>query len=138
MALEDHRRFLDRQLPPREERAAEAVDHASRAALLLDRIIPEAPEELLQRAPAQALLATLADRGPGPPSAGWSAVPRQPPGRGNEGPEFGRRAGLSQWRVPGSRNRPGTAPNATGVPGPSSRPGFPGRSSRSLNMDLAH
>ena len=57
-----------------EGRAAEAAVHAGRAAELLDRLIPEIPEEFFQRARAHALLATLADREVGPASAGRSAI----------------------------------------------------------------
>ena len=55
-------------------RTAEAASHASRAAELLDRMIPEQDQEFLPRARAQALLATLADGESGPVSAGRSAI----------------------------------------------------------------
>jgi hypothetical protein len=55
-------------------RTAEAASHASRAAELLDRMIPVLDQEFLPRARAQTLLATLADRESGPASAGRSAV----------------------------------------------------------------
>ena len=54
---------------------AEASSLASRAAELLDRMIPEFSEEYLPRARAHALLATLIERESGPATRGaWRSV----------------------------------------------------------------
>ena len=50
-----------------EGRVAEAISLASRAAEWLDRMIPVFSDEYFPRARAQALLATMVDREPGPP-----------------------------------------------------------------------